>query len=51
MNLLNKGLDLPTVASEVLDFGRKKTFEQSEGILLSCFLKVRLRQMDWEFIM
>jgi isoleucyl-tRNA synthetase len=24
-----KGLDLPTVASEVLDFGRKKTFEQS----------------------
>jgi isoleucyl-tRNA synthetase len=24
-----KGLDLPTVASEVLDFGRKKIFEKS----------------------
>jgi hypothetical protein len=47
-----KGLDLPTVASEVLDFWKKENiFEQSvttrEGNPLRVFLKVRLRQMDY----
>jgi isoleucyl-tRNA synthetase len=47
-----KGLDLPNVASEVLDFWKKNNvFEQSvtsrEGAtLLMCFLKAHHQQMD-----
>jgi isoleucyl-tRNA synthetase len=47
-----KGLDLPTVASEVLDFWKKNNiFEQSvtsrEGNNRMCFLKGHLLQMDY----
>ena len=48
-----KGLDLPTVASEVLDFWKKENiFEKSvttrEGAEPYVFFEARLQQMDYQ---